>query len=54
MDIDIDDNYKKGTVTVINEMSQNNDSIARYYEKKIIQLWWWQTKKSSRVRFIEK
>ena len=34
MDIDIDDDYKKGTVTVINKMSQNNDSIARYYEKR--------------------
>ena len=33
MDMDIDDDYKKGTVTVINEMSQNNDSTARYYEK---------------------
>ena len=34
MDIEINDDYKKGTVTVINEMSQNNNSIARYYEKK--------------------
>ena len=34
MDMDIDDDYKKGTVIVINEMSQNNDSTARYYEKK--------------------
>ena len=36
MDMDIDDDYKKGTVTVINETSQNNNSIAIYYEKKIM------------------
>ena len=34
MDMDIDDDYKIGTVTVYNEMSQNNDSTAKCYEKK--------------------
>ena len=36
MDMDIDDDYKKSTVNFINESSQNYDSIAKYYEKKII------------------
>ena len=36
MDMDIDDDYKKGTVTIINDTSHNNNSVARYYEKNII------------------
>ena len=34
MDMDIDDDYLKSTVNVINESSQNYDSTAKYYEKK--------------------
>ena len=33
MDMHIDDDYLKSTVNVINESSQNYDSIAKYYEK---------------------
>ena len=34
INMDIDDDYQKSTVNVINKSSQRYDSIAKYYEKK--------------------